>query len=425
MKTEHSTKAASLADACMQLLDKRHDELVELARELVSARTENPPGGEGPAVSVVSRWLDKLELDATVEEVAFAPERPNLIATITLGGGSPTLGLCGHLDTVPVGDESRWTLPPIGAEIADERLHGRGSVDMKGAVAAMVFAAWALKQIQLPCGTLMLVFVADEEHASVLGAEPLAASGRSFGDAMIVGEPSGTQRAFEYVGIACRGVQRFDLIAHGHEMHSSLSDHAQEANASITLARAMLQLNEELPERLAAASPASEWFPNGPTLNVGLEIHGGVRAPVVPGRARAYCEIRTLPGSEARTLERCVEEYVEHLRTNVGLKVYVEFDRSPRGWLPGSTVSADEPIVAAALSAAAYVLGHPVPGGGCPGGTDARHFVNQAGVPALAALGPGLLGDAHGYDESVAVEELVQAAKIYAVSAINYLLSAR
>jgi acetylornithine deacetylase/succinyl-diaminopimelate desuccinylase-like protein len=367
----------------------------------------------------VSDWLQRLSLDAAVEEVEYAAGRPNLIATVPIGGSSPTLSLCGHLDTVPFGDETRWARPPAGGEILDGRLYGRGSVDMKGAVAAMVFAAWALKQLRLSRGTLMLIFVADEEHASVLGAHPLSESGRYLGDAIVVGEPSGIDAPFEYVGVACRGVQRFDLIARGREMHSSLSDHAGSASATLTLARAMLRLAADLPSRLVAASPKSEWFPNGPTLNVGLEIQGGVRAPVVPGRARAYCEVRTVPGSEAAVLERCIEQFVEELRDD-DLDVGVDFDRTPRGWLEGSTVPSTHPVVTAALAAAEQVLGRPVPGGGCPGGTDARHFVNQAGLPALAALGPGLLGDAHGYDESIPVDELLHAAKIYALTAINY-----
>lgn len=412
--------AQSPAARCLELLDTRRESLLELAQELVRAPSENPPGDERPPGEVVKRWLRALDLDAEVETIEFAAGRPNLLIRVELGpGDSRTLSFCGHLDTVPVGDAARWSRDPISGDIADGRLHGRGALDMKGAVAASIMAVWALKQVAQR-GSLMLLLVADEEFGSIVGADPLADSEFFLGDAIVVTEPSGVDQAFECVGVACRGVLRFDLVAHGREMHSSLSYRVPAANAALTLARAMLRTAEELPPLLAAVGPPSEWFPDGPTLTVGLEVRGGVRRPVVPGRASAYCEIRTVPNSDRSGLERCIEAYVDGLRETDGLDVRVEFDRTDLGWLLGSTVEASHPLVTAALAAASDVLGRSVPGGGCPGGTDARHFVNQAGIPTIASLGPGLIGAAHGYDEWVAIDEIVQAAKIYALTALNY-----
>ena len=141
---------------------------------------------------------------------------------------------------MPVGDEGHAgrAIRSGAGEIADGRLYGRGSLDMKGAVAASIMAVWALKQVARR-GSVMLLLVADEEHGSIVGADPLADSGIFLGDAIVVTEPSGVDAPFECVGVACRGVLRFDLVAHGSEMHSSLSYRVPAANAALTLAQAI------------------------------------------------------------------------------------------------------------------------------------------------------------------------------------------
>src|SRR5581483_4145622 len=102
---------------------------VELAHELVRLPTVNPPGGNGEAAALVADRLAALGC-RDLEVVEPAPGRCNVLATYG-GEGGRSLIWNGHLDVVPV-DETRWTRPPFGGEVADGRLWGRGATDMKG-----------------------------------------------------------------------------------------------------------------------------------------------------------------------------------------------------------------------------------------------------------------------------------------------------
>ena len=125
-----------------------------------------------------------------IETAGADEERPNLLAHVGRRGGR-TLILGGHLDTKPPGDLAEWARDPYGAAVEDGELHGVGSGDMKGAVAAMVFALAALEQHGLERGAVTLVLTADEEAGSRLGSQWLAESGLLAGDAAVLGEPCG------------------------------------------------------------------------------------------------------------------------------------------------------------------------------------------------------------------------------------------
>ena len=107
----------------------------------------NPPGDERAVAALVTAKLRELGV-RDVETAGASEERPNVLAQAGRGGGR-TLVLCGHLDTKPPGDLNEWHRDPYGAAIVDGELHGVGSGDMKGAVAAMVFAAAAIEACEV------------------------------------------------------------------------------------------------------------------------------------------------------------------------------------------------------------------------------------------------------------------------------------
>src|SRR5262249_30127158 len=137
-------------------LRPRRDELVAFARELVATPSPNPPGDERAVAALVTAKLRELGV-RDVETAGASEERPNLLARV--GGGGRTLVLCGHLDTKPPGDLGQWRGDPYSAALVDGELYGVGSGDMKGAVAAMVFAAAAVAESAV-VGTLSLVLTA-------------------------------------------------------------------------------------------------------------------------------------------------------------------------------------------------------------------------------------------------------------------------
>jgi succinyl-diaminopimelate desuccinylase len=137
-------------------------------------------------------------------------ERPNLIVELDFGPGGHTLGLCGHLDTKPVG-EGRWSTDPLQAAQVNGELRGRGVVDMKGAIGAMLLAAADLVAEPPARGRLLLVLPADEENGAVYGGQWLAEHQPIDADAIVIGEPGGLFADWDRLHLGSRGICNFDI----------------------------------------------------------------------------------------------------------------------------------------------------------------------------------------------------------------------
>src|SRR2546427_176194 len=151
------------------------DGRAELGRGRAAPPSPNPPGDERAIAAVVQQAMAALGYrDLTT--IACAEERPNGVGVV--GTGPRTLILNGHLDTKPPGNEGAWQTGPYDPVIRDGRLYGLGSTDMKGAVAAMIYAGAAPAEAADLAGTLRLVLSADAEAGGGVGARLRAESRR-------------------------------------------------------------------------------------------------------------------------------------------------------------------------------------------------------------------------------------------------------
>ena len=397
-----------------QWIDQNRDDLLALTAKLVATPSPNLPGDERAVVDVILAEFERLGLDGA-EIAAKEPHRPNVIFRLTGNQPGPTLMLCGHSDTKPVGDATRWKTDPMQPVFRDGKLYGLGSTDMKGAVAAMIYATAALKQcdVQL-AGELLLVINADEERSMKKGSEYLSTEYGLKADVALLGEPSGIQGPeFEFLHLLSRGISCFKVRVRGTQMHSSLSDRLPSVHANTTLAKVLLHMDQALkltfdPHPLCAA----------PTINLGVKIEGGVGYGVVPGTAEFQSDIRTLPGMTQEQLKADLEGCLDELRReDPDLEVELEFEL----WMQPTEVPADHPLVGHLLDAADQVLGFRPKLNAFPGGTDASKFHALAGIPTIPSFGPGWLPLAHGPNECVGVEAIIQAAKIYALAGRTFL----
>jgi acetylornithine deacetylase len=399
----------------LEFLDQRADELVDFTSELVATPSVNPPGDERAAAGLVRARLNQLGID-DVQELAGAENRPNLLARVPGVGGSPTLILCGHLDTKPPGDLEAWRSDPWNPVIKDGELYGLGSGDMKAAVAAMVYAAGALAVGDRFRGDLVLALVADEEAGSTHGARWLAESGHLRADAAIIGEPCGVVEEWEGIDLISRGAALFKVRVRGTQMHSSISDRLPAVNATVMMARLADRMHREL--KGALTYDPHPLCSLGPTVNVGVMASAGIYYGVYPGEAELACDIRTLPGMTQEQLEIDLLAFLDRARTEEPeLDAELLFD----AFVPATELSPEEPIVSTLQAAAESVLGHRPPLAAFPGATDAPHLQLTAGIPTVAAFGPGFLPRAHSPNESVPVRAIQQAARIYALAARRYL----
>jgi acetylornithine deacetylase/succinyl-diaminopimelate desuccinylase-like protein len=402
--------------ALLQALAARERELVDFARELVATPSANPPGDERAVARRARDEMARLGY-AGIREVALEETRPNLIGEV---GGKSTTGASlmfnGHTDTKPPGDLSEWTTGPYDPVIRDGRLYGLGSTDMKGAVAAMVYAGAALAEIGPPPGTLKVVLSADEESGSRFGARFLAGRADVAADAVLVGEATGMQTPWAYLAVASRGISCFRVSVKGTQMHSSLSDQVPSVNASVKLGQVLTRMASGFRPRY----PAKALVAGGPTVNLGVTLNGGVFFGIYPGHAEFGIDVRTVPGMTLADLLADLTAFLEQLRReDPDLDVTVE-SVPEIGWFPPSSIDPTHRLVTAAQGAARDVLGRDVPLATMPAFTDGTHW-HLAGMPCIPAFGPGTLLLAHRPNEYVGVEEVLAAARIYALTALRYL----
>jgi succinyl-diaminopimelate desuccinylase len=381
-----------LVDAALGAVDP--DEVLTFARALIAAPSENPGGSEDAAAGVVTGILDAL--GAQPRTIRSDDDRPSVLGRLG-DGARPKLAWNGHLDVVPAGARETWAHGPWHGAVVDGMLIGRGSADMKGPIAAALAAGAALVRAGVPlAGTLEYHLVADEELAGVHGTRVLWERGLLDPDLAIVGEPTNLQ-----IALAERGGAWITLTAHGRAAHGS-QPHLG-VNAITSMATYLLHLPEVLPE-------LEHPLVGRPTVNVAL-IRGGSAPNVVPDRCVADVDRRTVPGEgePEPVLEPFRALAASLAREHPDLQITCEL----REWTEAAEASTDGPLIDAANDAVEAETGRRPDRVGFTGITDARFYINQVRVPTVV-LGPGSLGVAHTANESIAVQDLVAAARAYA-----------
>ena len=208
---------------------------VKLTQTLVSFDTINPPGNERPCAEHVGNLLEAGGFSVSYHE--FADTRTSLVARI--GGTSDSNPLCftGHIDVVPLGGAS-WSVDPFAGEIAEGKLYGRGSTDMKSGVAAFFTAALRVSEEVKDGPGLVLVVTAGEETGCE-GAYHLAELDGVLGEAgaIVVGEPTSNKPRIGHKGALWLKATTKGVTAHGSRPEDG-------DNAVYKAARAITQLED-------------------------------------------------------------------------------------------------------------------------------------------------------------------------------------
>jgi succinyl-diaminopimelate desuccinylase len=372
----------------------RPDRLRGRLADLVSVASENPPGRELEAARLVTAYCEDLGLTTTAHECE--PDRPSIVARWE-GDPGPTVGYCSHIDVVPAGDHSLWEHPPFAAAVLDGRMHGRGTADAKGPIAAALEAVAMLREAGFrPQGTLELELVSDEETMGFKGAGYLVEQKIISPDVAVVGEPTSLR-----VVHAQRGATWWRIRTRGVAGHGSAPERG--VNAIRHMAELVLQLEETVPD---VVHPIL----GGPSINVGT-IQGGAKINIVPASCVIEVDRRTIPGESADDVRGQIEEAIERARRRFpDLEAHVELAFFSRPF----EVPTDAAIVAAVAGAVSEVIGRDADLIGFRGASDAR-FLFEAGAEVVVC-GPGDIGLAHTARESLDLDELERAAVAYALA---------
>ncbi|MDG5497196.1 MULTISPECIES: succinyl-diaminopimelate desuccinylase [Azospirillaceae] len=312
-----------------------------------------------------------------------------------LGSASPNFCFAGHTDVVPTGDRAGWTVDPFGAEIIDGKLFGRGTSDMKGAIACFVAATKSfLDRNGTPNGSISLLITGDEEGPSINGTRKVLDWMREQGeviDACLVGEPTNPKALGDMMKIGRRGSVTATLTAYGAQGHVAYPHLADNPLPRLTEALTLLA-GSPLDEGTAHFQPS--------TLALTTIDVGNPASNVIPAKGTAKFNIRFNDLHTPDSLEAHIRDVLEEVGGAWDLKMQT----SGVAFLtpPG-------PLVATVAGAVTAVTGKQPELSTSGGTSDARFIKDHCPVVEFGLVGATM----HKVDEHVAVADLIQLTAIY------------
>lgn len=384
----------------MKQVNIDHAELLTNLQKLIAINSVNPSlvtagKGEGEIARYIGEYLRDLGLEVRYQEIA--PGRINVIGILKGTGGGRTIILNGHTDTVSL---DKMIIDPLTPVYKEGKVYGRGSLDMKGGVAAAIAAVRAIVASGAPLGgDVILACVADEEYASI-GTDALVQEYTA--DAAIVCEPSCLG-----IGIAHKGFAWANIDVHGLAAHGSKPELGIDA---IAKAGKVLVGIETLGEKLTAVKHPLL----GPGSVHASLIEGGTELSTYPDHCRIKIERRTIPGESKQDVAAEISALLAGI-VDRDPKFTADFDIFL--YRPHFEIAPTEPIVALLDSTYRQITGEAPHYMGFSGWLDSS-VLAEAGIPTVifGPAGEGL----HAASEYVEFASVVKTAEILAATIIGF-----
>lgn len=377
----------------LKRIEKRRDKAISLLQEMV--RTQSVTGEEKAVAELIAREMKTIGLsDVRIDGLG------NVIGEIGSGKG-PQLLYNGHMDTVPTGDRDLWQMAPYSGEVKEGKVWGRGACDMKGALSAMLFAAEALNTANVVLnGKLIITGVVLEENAALEGTRYTIEKDGIKPDYALVGEATGLN-----VSLGSRGRIELELTSKGRTAHASTP--SKGINAILKMVKLVGFLE-------GMKLPTHKFLGDTTQTITNITCSPG-KTNVIPDLCTVTIDRRIVPG-EAE--ERVIRDFAE-LFSKSGISEE-EYGVKVVKYAPPAYVPPDNAIVKAASKAAESVTGKNPALVKYRFGTDASYLSTIARIPTVG-LGPGDETLAHSPNENVPIDEVIAAAKIYAILAARFL----
>lgn len=351
----------------------------------------NPPGNEALVAKYVGSILSENRFET--DYVDYGENRMHLVAKKNCSKGKLPIVFSGHFDTVPLGD-AIWDMNPFSGEIKDGKMYGRGTSDMKSAIAAMIVAAIRATK-EKPDAAVCLIFTSGEE-TGCQGAAHLVKEYKNLTETkgIIIGEPTSNIPAIGHKG----GIY-LKVTAKGKTAHSSMPHLGD--NAIYKAAEAVLKMRDyvfknEVDPLLGI-----------PTLNIG-KFNGGINLNSVPDRAEFTIDARTTANTNHSEL---LNEFKAILGSSLLVEKLVD--------LQAVRTREDEPFVKMVHSACGVSPGDKGFPKTMPYLTDGAVLQPAFNNAPTIILGPGQPDMAHKTNEYCFVEKIEEAVKIYTEIILN------
>lgn len=399
------------AERLLAWLRQREDDMAALLAELVAVPTENPPGRNyRVCTELLENRLRQLGLDCEYLEAPQQNDRygdNSVCLCASYGQGERTLYFHGHYDVVPAQSTEQF-------QTWREKhfLFGRGACDMKGGIVAMLYAILALRECGAELnGKVRLTLVPDEETGGERGSARLAKQkllGRN-GVGMLLAEPTSG-----VVWNANRGAISLRVEVFGKSVHVGLQHRGENAFERMHRVVARLQeLKSEVEQRSTSFNIGADQARNS-ILMLGGQSGGGTNFNVVPEKCWFTIDRRINPEENLDAEKRKLVGVLEGCKRE-GIPLQWEILQE------GSAAACreDDPLGQALARGIKAVTGEAPRFEMCPGLLEIRFYAAE-GIPAYA-YGPGLLSVAHGPEEYVDLQKMIDCAAIYALTAMDIL----
>jgi acetylornithine deacetylase/succinyl-diaminopimelate desuccinylase family protein len=393
--------ALEIADI-LKRIDRK--EVIELTQELV--RIPSVTGCEGDLAEYIQGRLKAFGLKTEKQNVV--ERRFNVIGRMDGASSENSLMLHGHMDTVPTFDMEE----PYSGKIVGDSIYGRGACDQKGGIAASMIALKAIMESGLKLKKGILFAGVIDEEAEHRGSYHLAKKGPRAQMAVI------TDQSDLEVEIGCKGSIPIRITTKGKAVHGSTPWLG--INAISKMVKTIEVMNQ-----LSLGETKIEGLGNfKTTINIGL-IQGGNAYNIVPDKCSIWIDLRVVAGDENQAILKQFKEALRQLKLkDKEFDATMEVARPDWKWatilrrgLKPFLVPQDSAVVVS-LSEAIAATGGKLRLSYSNGYVDADFLVNDAGIPSVV-YGPGGEGNAHSPKERVKIDQLVQAAKVYAYMAIK------
>jgi len=399
-------------------IEKLEDEMVKALMALVripAIAPENGGVGESEKAKKLVQMLaeigfDKIEHYDAEDERVPSKVRPNVVAYYNGQDETKKLWIITHLDVVPPGEESLWTVTkPFEPIVTDGKVYGRGSEDNGQSLVASIFAVKALKDLRIrPRRTVALAFVADEEVGSRHGIQHLIKQDLFGKDDLIV-VPDGGNEIGDFIEIAEKSMMSFRVRTIGKQTHASTPGRG--LNAHRVGMEYTLALDDFLHKKYSAKDenfvpPESTFEPTKKDKNVDA-------VNIIPGEDIIYFDCRILPEYDLDEILNDVRSVAEKFEKKYGVKIEIELLGKSAAPKPTDANSNVVGILKEAIKMARKIEAKV---GGIGGGTCAAFF-RKAGVPAV--VWSTIDETAHQPDEYTNIENIVNDAKVFALLTVH------
>ena len=386
----------------MKLTAERKEFVIALCQSLIQKQSYS--GHEDGVVERMKQSFDELKFDEVLTD-----EYGSILGHIKGKRPGKVLLLDGHIDTVPAPDESKWTHDPYGGEIADGKIYGRGTSDMKGAVSAMIAASafFASDTARNFAGDIYVSGVVHEECFEGIAARKI--SERIRPDYVVIGESSELNLKRGQRGRAEIVVETFGKPAHSANPRAGV-------NAVYKMATLIAAIGK-------LSAPVHAILGEGILELTDIKSSPYPGASVVPDYCRATYDRRLLVGETKESVLKPLQTLIDQIKcddTEFSARAhfasgteqcYTGAEISGERFFPGWVFGEDNQFVQSALAGLKSAGLDPTitQYSFC---TNGSHYAGEAGIPTIG-FGPSRENLAHTIDEHIEIDQLVKAVEGY------------